>query len=141
METPLKEAAKFLSESINQLIAKHSKPAINAIKKQILRVEGEMSNLIAKDTQLSTQMKLATSVTGIGPITAAFMIVTTNEFQDIIHSKKYSCYVGVAPFPHSSGKSLKRRDQVSHLANKKVKTLLHMGARSAVQHSPELKQY
>jgi hypothetical protein len=30
---------------------------------------------------------------------------------------------------------------VSHIANKKIKSLLHMGALSAIQHDPKLKEY
>ena len=47
----------------------------------------------------------------------------------------------IAPFPNQSGKSLRGKDKVSHMANKKIKTLLHMGARSAIQHSPDIKAY
>ena len=93
------------------------------------------------DSNLNQQVKIATSVTGIGPIIAANMIITTNEFRDITEAKKFSCYSGVAPFEHSSGTSIKRKSRVSHLANKKMKSLLHLGARSAVLASPELKLF
>jgi transposase len=86
-------------------------------------------------------VKFATSVTGVGIIIAANMIITTNEFRDIINHKKFACYSGIAPFPNQSGKSLRGKDKVSHMANKKIKTLLHMGARSAIQHSPDIKAY
>ena len=111
------------------------------MRKGIERVDAEISALIKADSKLSAQMTLATSVTGVGPIIAANIIVTTNEFQDITNHKKYACYSGVAPFPHQSGKSIKRKDQVSHIANKKIKTILHMGARSAIQYSPEIKNF
>lgn len=139
-EVPIKENTAFLEKAISQSITAYSKQAIQAMKKGIERVEAEISALIKADSKLSTQMKLATSVTGVGPIIAAHMIVTTNEFQDITNHKKYACYSGVAPFPDRSGKTIKK-DQVSHIANKKIKTLLHMGARSAIQHSPEIKHF
>jgi transposase len=140
-EVPIKENTAFLQKAIGQMITAYSKKAIQAMKKGIERVDAEIAALIKTDSKLSTQMKLATSVTGVGPIIAGHMIVTTNEFQDITNHKKYACYSGVAPFPHQSGKSIKRKDQVSHLANKKIKTVLHMGARSAIQHSPEIKHF
>jgi transposase len=140
-EVPINESGEFIEKSIRTLAIQNCKTTIAAINKDIKKVEAEISKIIKQDTQLHTQIKLATSVVGIGPIIAANMVVTTNEFKDITNHKKFACYSGVAPFPNSSGTSLRGKNKVSHLANKKMKTLLHLGARSAVQSSPELKAY
>jgi transposase len=140
-EVPVKESREFIEESIRFLVIKNCKGTISAINKDIKKVDAEISKVIKEDNQLHTQIKIATSVTGIGTIIAANMIITTNEFKDISNHKKYACYAGIAPFENSSGTSLRGRSQVSHMANKRIKTLLHMGARSAIQYSPELKQY
>ena len=52
-----------------------------------------------------------------------------------------ACYAGIAPFEHTSGTSIKGRTRVSHLANKSLKTLLHMGALSAIKNSEEIGAY
>lgn len=140
-EVPIKESKEFISEPLRSLAIKNCKSTINAIRKDIKQVDMQIARTIKEDQQLSMQMKIATSVTGIGPIIAANMIVTTNEFKDIREHKKYACYAGIAPFEHRSGKSIRGKTRVSHMANKTIKTLLHMGARSAVQYSPELKLY
>jgi len=137
-EVPIKESREFIEESIRFLAIKNCKATISAIKKDIKKVE--ISKVIKEDNQLQAQVKIATSVTGIGTIIAANMILTTNEFNDISNHKKFACYAGIAPFDNTSGTS-PRRSHVSHMANKRIKTLLHMGARSAIQYSPELKQY
>jgi transposase len=140
-EVPIKEGKEFIEASISNLANRNCKATIDGIKSDIRKVDLEIANLIRKDPQLDRQVKIASSVTGIGKIIAAHMIVTSNEFKDISEHKKYACYAGVAPFPHRSGTSLRSKDRVSHLANKTIKTLLHLGARSAVLCSPELKQY
>jgi transposase len=140
-EVPVKESKEFIEESIRQLAIKTCKSSITAINKDIKKIDVEVSKLIKGDTQLHGQVKIATSVTGVGPIIAANMIITTNEFKDITEHKKFACYSGIAPFENRSGTSIRGRTQVSHMANKKMKTLLHMGARSAIQHSPEIKEY
>lgn len=140
-EVPVTESKEFISKSISILVAKNCQSTLNAIKKDIRKVDQEVSNLIKQDANLSIQMKLATSVTGVGTIIAANMIITTNEFKDIREHKKYACYAGIAPFENRSGKSIWGKTRVSHMANKRMKTLLHLGARAAIQHSPELKQY
>lgn len=140
-EVPIKETKEFIETSIRNLAIRSCKSAIAGIRKDLKKVDIEISTLIKSDVQLHQQMKIATSVTGIGPIIAANMIITTNEFKDITEHKKYACYAGIAPFEHSSGTSIRRKTRVSHLANKKMKSLLHLGARSAILVSPELKDY
>lgn len=140
-EVPVNESKEFITEAIRHLASKNCISTISAIRKDIKKVEQEISKVIKQDDHLLAQMKLATSVTGIGPIIAANMIITTNEFKDIREHKKYACYSGIAPFEKRSGKSIWGKTRVSHMANKRMKTLLHMGARSAIQHCPELKQY
>jgi transposase len=140
-EVPIKESGEFIEKSIRQLAITHCKATILALKKDIKRVDTEISALVKQDAQLSAQVKFATSVTGIGIIIAANMVIATNEFLDIADHKKFACYSGIAPFPNQSGTSLRGKNKVSHMANKRIKTLLHMGARSAIQYSPEIKNY
>ena len=83
---------------------------------------------------------LVTSVTGIGAVTATQIILTTNEFKDINDPKKYACYAGVAPFTRESG-VMKGKSRVSHMANKTVKTLLHLAAMTAIQYNEDLKKF
>lgn len=140
-EVPIKESKEFIEESHRHLAIKNCRSTIRAINKDIKKVDAEISTLIKTDAQLLAQVKIATSVTGIGTIIATNMIITTNEFKDITEHKKYACYAGIAPFENRSGTSIRGRTQVSHMANKRMKTLLHLGARSAIQFSPEIKEY
>jgi transposase len=45
------------------------------------------------------------------------------------------------PFEHSSGKSVRRKTRISHLADKEMKTLLDQSAKSAIQYDKELKSF
>ena len=85
--------------------------------------------------------KIVTSVDGVGMVTALNLITTTNEFLSINEAKKYACYSGIAPFEHSSGISIRGRTRVSHMANKKVKTMLHMAALAAIQMKGDIKEF
>jgi transposase len=86
-------------------------------------------------------MRWASSVTGIGKITAANIIVATGEFERIKDVKKFACYSGIAPFEHSSGSSVRGKTRVSKMANMTIKRLLHLAAMTAIQHSEELKRF
>lgn len=90
--------------------------------------------------QLKHLFELITSVKGISKVTATEIVITTNEFKNIKDPKKFGCYAGCVPFEKSSGKK-RGKPAVSPIANKKVKSLLHMAALSAIRHCNELKAY
>ncbi len=84
---------------------------------------------------------LIRSVFGIGLINAVLFIIYSNNFQSFPNARKYACYSGIAPFENRSGTSIRGKTRVSHLANKRLKSNLSNGARSAVQNDPELRLY
>ena len=73
-------------------------------------------------------------------ITSLFITVT-NAFIFFKDWRKLACYCGVAPFRHQSGSSIKGKTKVSHIANKKMKSLLNMAALSAKKCDTEIKAY
>ena len=85
--------------------------------------------------------EIITSVNGIGLITASYILVTTNEFININNAKKYACYSGVVPFEHTSGTSVRGKNRVSHMANKNIKTLLHMAALVSIKMKGDMQDY
>jgi transposase len=104
------------------------------------QLESQILQMIKADPQLKKNYELSTSVVGIGPIIAAFMQVTTDNFTSFANGRKYACFAGIAPFEESSGK-YRGKAHVSHLANKKTKSLFSNGANSARNWDPEMKKY
>lgn len=141
LSVPLKESVGFINNASLKQSQKLSKPVIAVLERSISRAEEEINRLIKEDPQLKHLFELITSVQGIGAITAAHVITTTNEFKDYNNPKKYSCYSGIAPFPHSSGTSIRGRHRVSHLANKTMKTLFHLAAMAAINAKGELRDF
>jgi transposase len=140
VSTPIKEMDLYVEKSVSSKCKNFSKRTLNSIEADIRKVEKEIDQLIENDTELVRQFNIITSINGVGKQTAIGVIVTTNEFKDIRDPRKYACYSGVAPFPNESG-MFKGRAKVSHLANKKMKTVLHMAALSAIQYNIDLKRY
>jgi transposase len=114
---------------------------ITQFNERIDQVEKKIKEIIKSEIDLQNNFKLATSVKGIGLVIGAFMLVSTNNFTGFENGRKYACYAGIAPFPNESGTSIKGKTKVSHLANKKIKTLLSNGANSAKSHDPEIRAY
>ena len=137
---PAKEMGSFDTQAA-KLMTSLTKNTLRHIDKDLKALEAKMQQVIQEDPTLKRLFSITTSVSGIGPITAIAMIITTNEFQNIQEAPQYACYAGIAPFEHSSGTSVRGRTRVSHKANKSVKTLLHMAALTAIQYNTEIKQY
>ena len=140
LETPLADSKSFIGKKAHKDTFNDCQNSINALKKDIESIENQIKELIENDSELNHLFEIITSVKGISKITATEIIITTNEFKDITDPKKFGCYAGCVPFEKSSGKK-KGKPKVSSIANKKIKSLLHMAALSAIQHCKELKEY
>lgn len=145
-------AQKSLKMPINELIAMGDKKgaemvrrgcqkSLSSIEKEIEQIDNDMDNIIKDDPQLKELYKLAKSVPGVGKFTALFMICFTDEFSIYNNPKQLACYCGVAPFEHSSGSSIRGKTRVSHMANKVLKRMLHMGAMWVISRDPEMRDY
>ena len=141
LAVPVQEQKGFVDKDIEKLIKKHSTICLNNISKEVDKIDKEIDQLIKSDERIDKIFKLITSVDGIGTITASYIITTTNEFINIDDPKKYACYSGVIPFEHSSGTSIRGKNRVSHMANKTIKTLLHLSALAAIKGKGELYNY
>lgn len=115
------------------------KYVIEVLTQEVKEAETAIKEAMCLDQSLQTNYELASSVTGIGFATAVHLLIATENFTRFSDVRKLICYCGVAPFEHSSGISIRGKTRVSHLANKKLKSLLTMAALSAIQHDPELK--
>ena len=135
------ENKKFLKQSENKILFEVVEKSICDINKQINKVEKELDNIVKSDELINKQFNLIISIKGVGKQTALFIIAYTNCFTKFDNWRKFASYSGTAPFPYSSGTSINGRTKVSHLANKKIKVLLNMCARSAIEFNPEMKSY
>ena len=140
-KTSLKEQKRILVKKENESLFKIQEDTIKFLTKKINRIDLELDQIIKSDIELKIQFKLITSIKGVGKQTAYFLIAYTNGFTKFKNYRKFASYCGIAPFPNSSGTSIRGKTKVSNLANKKIKTLLDLCAKSAIQHSPEMKIY
>jgi len=140
-KSTLGEYKHFLKKKENKMLFNVHEKMINELTKQIDKVEKELDDIIKGNKQLKEMYNLIISVKSIGSQTALFLIAYTNGFTRFKTWRKLASYSGIAPFPYSSGISIRGRTKVNHLANKKLKTLLDLCAKSAIQYNAEMKQY
>ena len=129
------------SKDTQKMIVELNNAAIDGLKKSIVLIEKAIDKITKDNNSFSNNFNLLLSVPGIGKITAAFLICCTNNFSGKISGKQLASYAGVVPFEHSSGTSVKKQPRVHFMANKELKSILTMGALSAIQVYPEFKDY
>ena len=127
-------------EELPELFASYD-TIITALKSEIKKIEAAIKYIISTNPDLKTSFKLITSLKGVSLIVGTYMIVYTCNFTKFATWRKFACYCGIAPFGHQSGVSVKGPAQVSPIANKQLKRLLHLAAVSAASHDPELREY
>ena len=137
----LKEQLPILPKKENKVLIDSQKQFIDCTSIIVDNIEKELYSIIKNNAHLTQIYKLLNSIKGVGPQTALFMIAYTNAFTKFDNARKFASYCGIAPFPNSSGTSIRGRTKVSHLANKKIKSLLNLCAINAIQYNLEMKIY
>ena len=135
--------------NLNSAMGKYETPeartrnesAIHHCEKLVKKVEEQMMAVLCTEPDVKRNFDLVSSVKGIGLINAINTVVYTNNFKAFETPRRYACYIGVAPFDHTSGTSVKGKTQVSKICRTQQKAELSMAARSAVIHDPGLKRY
>jgi len=129
----LTDNLRFMPAGAAPIIERELKRQIRALDKSLAELDAAIDAFIKADGQLSAKRDLLLSVSGVGPAVANEIVAVTRGFTRLINPRKLACYAGLAPFEHSSGKSIRGRTRVSHRANKRLKSLLHLAAMASVR--------
>lgn len=141
LKTPCKELKSSGLLEDFELINEYSSESISVLTKSIKRVEDAIKSIISENEHLSEIYGYVTSVRCVGFVAACHLMVHTACFTKFKTAKQLASYCGIAPFEYSSGSSVKGRTRVHHMANKELKTILHMCAISSVAHNSEMIRY
>jgi transposase len=139
--TPIQEFESVGNVLMAKLLTKTIKTSLTALDKDLKNLERKIIEIVNEDENLKQLFKLVTSVVGIGFVTAINLLVYTNGFTVLKDTRKLACYCGVAPFEYSSGTSIRGKTKVHFMANKKLKSNLHMASLSAIKLDADLKAY
>jgi transposase len=123
---------KFIQQDVRQ--------KIDQLQADIQNLDKQIEQIIGQDQDLDDNFKLVKSVKGIGPVIAAYLMVHSNNFTAFDDPRKFNCFVGIAPFEHSSGKQIGRA-KTPNYKHRQLKTLLFNGASSAAMYDPQIKKY
>lgn len=132
---------KHIGISEKDIIMQTQLQLIKNFDKQIEKLMTEIEAVIEKQETLKQNFRLLQTIRGVGKVVALAIIIKTYNFTRFANARKFACFCGTAPFEHSSGTSIRKKSRVSHLADKQMKTLLDLSAKSAIQYDKELREY
>ncbi|RAJ89866.1 transposase [Larkinella arboricola] len=141
LQQPLTEQKDFVDSALQKQLIKTCQASLKALTADLEKADEQIDELIQNDPRLKELFDWVTSIPGVGTTTATELLIATDEFKSIDDPKKLACHAGVAPFEHRSGSSIRGRTSVSRHAHKRLKSLFHLGAMSAIRVRGEMQDY
>lgn len=112
-----------------------------AFNEQIAAIESELATVIQQDPGWSVAAARLQSITGIGLLTAGWLLVSTLSFTLCPTPDAATSYAGLAPHPHHSGTSVRGHSAVGHTGNARLRRALYLATLSAAQHNPVIRAF
>jgi transposase len=113
---------------------------ITDLDARITTLEAEIQQVLHQG-EWATSAALLESITGIGMLTAAWLLVLTVNFTRCATSAALTNYAGLTPLSRDSGTSVRGRAQLGHGGNVRLRTVVYLATLSAAQHNPIIKAF
>jgi len=109
------------------------KETLHTVDEHLEELQQELSDL--SDEEYKQQFELLTSIKGIGHTTAHLLLSATGGLNNFNHARQLSKFVGVVPWSHKSGTSVRLKGRITKKGNNDLRACLYMAARSAKQYN------
>ena len=114
--------------------------SITALDRQIGDLETAIAQVL-RDGAWATSAELMQTITGIGPLTTAWVLVLTVNLQRCPTAEAAANYAGLVPLPRESGTSVRGRGQIGHDGNARLRTALYRATINAARFNPSIKRF
>jgi transposase len=130
-------ASKLMVEAVGELYQSQ----IVDFTAKIDALEKDIETVLKTDPAWLESVTLMQTISGVGPITAYWLVVATLNFTSCEKADSLAKYVGLAPVLKQSGTSVKGRGGIGPSGHRELRTALYMAAQSAVRFNPGLKAF
>jgi transposase len=114
---------------------------ITFLNQQVEGLDQEIQNLLQSDPQWADAAHYLLSIKGIGPITAAWLLVATLNFTTCQTAEQLVAFAGLAPYRRQSGAHLNQSRRIGHGGHARLRAALYMAAVAAVRSNPRIRQF
>jgi transposase len=131
----------------NQLGSAQSEAARKAIRKliknlenEIKRVEGLIAEIIKRNKDFSQNLKLMTSIKGVGKLTAYKVLSHVPHINNFKNAKQFAAFIGISPRQYQSG-NFQGKTTISRLGNSALRKSFYMAAMVAIRHNKRIEPF
>jgi transposase len=114
---------------------------ITNLDEQLKALDKEIKTVLAQEKEWAASVSLLQTITGIGRLTALWLVVVTLNFSLCLKAESLVHFAGLAPIERKSGSSVRGRPMIGHGGNGPLRALLYMAAGSAIRFNPAIKTY
>ena len=108
------------------------------LDRRIATLEDELTTVL-RDGAWARSAALLSSITGIGLVTTAWLLVATLNFEACASAERAAAYAGLVPLAHESGTSVRHRARIGHAGHARLRTALYMATLSAARCNPVIR--
>lgn len=114
---------------------------ITELQNMIERIEVEIQSLIDQHPDLKVKQKNLKSIPGVGPLLADHILLICQQTEQPLSHKRLAAFIGICPYEHSSGSSVKRKPRSRGYGPSALRKLLFLAAMSNSTHNPAFHAY
>jgi transposase len=105
---------------------------------RIATLEDELATVL-HDGAWAESAALLGTITGIGLVTTAWLLVATLNFTACASAEGAAAYAGLVPLAHESGTSVRGRAQIGHGGHARLRTALYLATLTAARFNPVIR--
>lgn len=129
-----------LEASMNNDVSRSIKRLHKMINSEIEIIKKKIKTLVKNNKEIQKQVKLLTSVIGIGEKTAWSLLAYIGDIQFFSSAKQVASYAGLTPKIIQSGTSI-NKSCLSKLGHRRLRKSLYMPALTAIRYNAHLKGF
>ncbi len=123
-----------------EAVKAHLDGVIADLDARITALEREIAEVLKQQAWAQSAMLLQT-IHSVGPLTTAWLLVATLNFELCPSASAVVAYAGLAPMRRESGSSVRGRPQIGHSGHKRLRTALYLATFNAVRFNPVIKPF
>ena len=119
-------------------VREHLQSVIGELDQRISELDRELARVL-RDGAWAESAALLASISGVGMLTSAWLLVATLNFSACASACAASAYAGLVPRAYESGTSIRGRARIGHSGHARLRTALYMATLSGVRFNPVLR--
>jgi transposase len=124
-----------------EAVTRRQQELADFLQRQIAEIDKEIGSILAENDEWNQAAKRLLSIKGIGVLSAAWLLVVTNNFTSCESADQLISYAGLAPRVRESGSSLNKRRYIGHAGSNQLRKTFYMAALNATQFNPIIKRF